>query len=122
MPNSNSAISRRFGAIRRGLPADVRPSCQITLSGQPEQRGLSKCVGLSLLRHAGPMYTEPAAAVAVLYVFLCPYLSSCLVLALSPRTRPRPPAPFSAPLTSRGVAALVLDSLEMTRRLVKMCD
>lgn len=28
----------------------------------------------------------------------------------------------SAPLTSRRVVALVLDSLKMTRRLVKMCD
>lgn len=123
MPSGNSAISQRFGPYVRRLPAVLRPSCQITLSGRPEQRGLSKCVGLSPFRHACPVYTSSAGGSGLvrlpLSVFV--FLSRFGSVAEDPAFCPSRLAAF-APLTSQRVVALVLDSLKMTRRLVKMCD
>lgn len=69
-----------IGGIRRRLPTDMRPSCQITLKRKPEQRGLSQCVGLSLLQHVSPYVHRGRGTIS--YVFLCLYLSCCLHCAL----------------------------------------
>lgn len=70
-----------MGGIRLRLPTDTRPNCQITLKRRPVQRGLSQCVGLSLLQHVRPYVHRDRGTIS--YVFLCLYLSCCLYCAHS---------------------------------------
>lgn len=91
-----------IGGIRCSLPTDMRPSCQITLKRKPEQRGLSQCVGLSLLQHVSPYVHRGRGTIS--YVFslsvfvLLSLLCSLCSLSLSPLTVSSLLQPFAPPL------------------------